>query len=311
MALKTETLGLAVALELPLVVVDVQRGGPSTGLPTKTEQSDLLQAVFGRNGEAPVPVLAARSPSDCFDTAVEAARIATAYRTPVIVLSDGQLAQGAEPWRVPTVAELPELPVRFATEPNSPDGRFLPYARDPETLARPWAVPGTPGLQHRIGGLEKSDGTGEVSYDADNHDRMVRLRAAKVAGIARSLPPVDVDDPGARARLLVVSWGSTYGAVREACREVRHEGVAVAHAHLRHLAPFPPDLADVLRRYERVLVPEMNSGQLALLLRARYLLDARSCGHVRGEPLSVSDVARAVRDALPPVRSLTREAIAS
>ncbi|MHB1802550.1 MAG: 2-oxoacid:acceptor oxidoreductase subunit alpha, partial [Actinomycetes bacterium] len=266
-ALKSETIGLAVALELPLVICDVQRGGPSTGLPTKTEQADLLQAMFGRNGEAPVPIVAPRSPADCFDVALEAVRIATTYRTPVILLSDGYLANGSEPWRIPASADLPDLRVAFATRPNhvGPDGQesFWPYLRDPETLARPWAVPGTPGLEHRIGGLEKADGIGTISYDPANHEHMVRTRAAKVAGIAASIPALEVDDPDGGASLLVLSWGSTYGPVAAATRRVRDAGGRVAHAHLRHLNPFPVNTGEVLAGYRRVLVPEMNTGQLA------------------------------------------------
>jgi 2-oxoglutarate/2-oxoacid ferredoxin oxidoreductase subunit alpha len=294
-ALKGETIGLAVSLELPLVICDIQRGGPSTGLPTKTEQSDLLQALFGRNGEAPVPVVAAKSPSDCFWTALEAVRIALTYRTPVFLLSDGYLANGSEPWQVPSVDDLPDLRVDFAREPNGPDGEFLPYLRDPRTLARPWAVPGTPGLEHRIGGIEKADRTGSISYDPDNHDFMVRTRQAKVDGIARSLPPLEVDDPtgptGERAKVLVVGWGSTYGPIGAACRRVRRAGLSVAQLHLRHLNPLPSDLGEILQRYERVIVPEMNLGQLAMLLRARYLVDVIGYNQVRGLPFRAAELA--------------------
>jgi len=290
-ALKTETIGLAVSLELPLVVCDIQRGGPSTGLPTKTEQSDLLQALFGRNGEAPVPVVAAKSPSDCFFTAIEAVRIALTYRTPVVLLSDGYLANGSEPWQVPSVDDLPDLRVEFAREPNGPDGEFLPYLRDPGTLARPWAVPGTPGLEHRIGGIEKADKTGSISYDPDNHDFMVRTRQAKVDGIARSLPPLEVDDPTGDAKVLVVGWGSTYGPIGAACRRVRRAGLRVAQVHLRHLNPLPRDLGEILHRYERVVLPEMNLGQLAMLLRARYLVDVIGYNQVRGLPFRASELA--------------------
>ena len=304
LALKTEALGLAVSLELPLVVVDVQRGGPSTGLPTKTEQSDLLQAVFGRNGEAPLAVLAARSPSDCFDTAVEAVRIATAYRTPVIMLTDATLANGSQPWRVPRLADLPDLTVTFATEPNGPDGVFLPYRRDPVTLARPWAVPGTPGLEHRVGGLEKLDEVGSVSHDPDNHDLMVRTRAAKIAGIAASVPPLEVDDPGADdgapAQTLVLGWGSSYGPVAAAVRRLRRQGVEVAHAHLRHLHPMPLNTGEVLHAYPRVIVPELNLGQLAHLLRARYLVDVVSLTEVRGLALRADEL-------VPTLRTLIRD----
>jgi 2-oxoglutarate/2-oxoacid ferredoxin oxidoreductase subunit alpha len=289
-ALKSETIGLAVALELPLLVIDVQRGGPSTGLPTKTEQADLLQAMFGRNGEAPVPIIAPRSPGDCFDAALEAARIAVTYRTPVLLLSDGALANGSEPWRVPDVAGLAPIEPRFATAPNAPDGTdgFWPYLRDDDTLARPWAVPGTPGLEHRIGGLEKADGRGSISYDPDNHDRMVRLRAAKVDGIA--VPDVEVDDPTGDASLLVVGWGSTYGPIGAGARRVRALGHRIATAHLRHLNPLPANLGGVLARYETVLVPEMNLGQLSLLLRGRYLVDVRSRTKVSGLPFKAEEL---------------------
>jgi 2-oxoglutarate ferredoxin oxidoreductase subunit alpha len=290
-ALKGETIGLAVSLELPLLVIDIQRGGPSTGLPTKTEQSDLLQAMFGRNGEAPVPIVAAQSPGDCFDAAVEAARIALAYRTPVFLLSDGYLANGSEPWRVPSVEDLPDLSVQFATEPNGDNGEYLPYLRDPETLARPWAVPGTAGLEHRIGGIEKADKTGNISYDPDNHDFMVRTRQAKVDRIARSLPPLEVDDPAGDARVLVLGWGSTYGPIGAACRLVRDTGASIAQVHLRHINPFPADLGEILARYDKVVIPEMNLGQLAMLIRAKYLVDALSFTQVRGMPFKADELA--------------------
>ncbi len=296
LALKSETIGLAVSLELPLVVVDVQRGGPSTGLPTKTEQADLLQAMFGRNGEAPVPVVAPRSPGDCFDAAVEAVRIATAYRTPVLLLTDGYLANGSEPWRIPEIDALPELGVAFASAPNATaeDGTpvFHPFDRDPVTLARPWAVPGVAGLEHRIGGIEKANGTGEISYDPDNHDTMVRLRAAKVAGV--DVAPLEVDDPTGDAQVLVLGWGSTYGPIAAGARIARAGGLTVATANLRHLNPFPANTGSVLRRYSRVLVPEMNLGQLSLLLRARYLVDAVSYNRVRGLPFSSTEIAEAI-----------------
>jgi 2-oxoglutarate ferredoxin oxidoreductase subunit alpha len=283
-ALKGESIGLAVSLEIPLIICDIQRGGPSTGLPTKTEQSDLLQAMYGRNGEAPVPIVAPRSPGDCFDAILEAVRIALTYRTPVFFLSDGYLANGAEPWQVPVVDDLPDLRVEFATEPNGPDGEFLPYLRDPETLARPWAVPGTPGLQHRVGGIEKADRTGNISYDPDNHDFMVRTRQAKVDGVARTIPPLEVDDPSGEARVLALGWGSTYGPIGAAARRVRRAGYPVAQAHLRHLNPFPANLGEVLARYDRVVIPEMNLGQLAQLVRSRFLVDAISFTQVRGMP---------------------------
>jgi len=299
-ALKSETIGLAAALELPLVIVDVQRGGPSTGLPTKTEQSDLLQAMFGRNGESPVPIVAPQSPADCFDIAMEAVRIATTYRTPVFVLSDGYLANGSEPWRVPSARDLPDLKVEFTTEPNATDDGgepvFYPYQRDPETLARPWVAPGTPGLEHRIGGIEKANLTGDISYDPDNHDLMVRLRAAKVAGI--TVPGIEVDDPTGDAEVLVLGWGSTYGPIAAAVREARSLGLSVARAHLRHLNPFPANLGEVLRSYSRVLVPEMNAGQLALLLRAEYLVDVQSVNQVRGLPFTISELVEAITTAV-------------
>ncbi|MBC7308426.1 MAG: 2-oxoacid:acceptor oxidoreductase subunit alpha [Actinomycetales bacterium] len=299
-ALKSETIGLAAALELPLVIVDVQRGGPSTGLPTKTEQSDLLQAMFGRNGESPVPIVAPQSPADCFDIAMEAVRIATTYRTPVFVLSDGYLANGSEPWRVPSARDLPDLKVEFTTEPNATDDGgepvFYPYQRDPETLARPWVAPGTPGLEHRIGGIEKANLTGDISYDPDNHDLMVRLRAAKVAGI--TVPGIEVDDPTGDAEVLVLGWGSTYGPIAAAVREARSLGLSVARAHLRHLNPFPANLGEVLRSYSRVLVPEMNTGQLALLLRAEYLVDVQSVNQVRGLPFTISELVEAITTAV-------------
>ncbi|MGQ0803607.1 MAG: 2-oxoacid:acceptor oxidoreductase subunit alpha [Actinomycetota bacterium] len=286
--LKAETVGLAVSLELPLVLIDVQRGGPSTGLPTKTEQSDLLLAVYGRHGEAPLPVLAAPSPSGCFDTAFEAVRIAVKYRTPVILLSDGYLANSAEPWRLPDPDALADISTPFATEPNH-DGEFWPYLRDPETLARPWAIPGTPGLMHRIGGLEKADGTGNVDYEPANHDFMVRIRAAKIAGIANDIPPVEVDDPDG-ASLLVLGWGSTWGHIKAALRRVREDGKPVAHAHLVHLNPFPANLGEVLGRYEQVLIPEMNLGQLARLVRAEFLVDVVGLTQVKGIPFKASEI---------------------
>jgi 2-oxoglutarate/2-oxoacid ferredoxin oxidoreductase subunit alpha len=291
--LKAETVGLAVTLELPLLVLDIQRAGPSTGMPTKPEQADLLMVLFGRNSESPVPVVAAASPSDCFDAAIEAARIAVTYRTPVYVLSDAYLANGSEPWLIPDVAALPPIPVDFATAPNDGE-RFLPYKRDPTTLARPWAIPGTPGLEHRIGGLEKADGTGNVSYDPENHDLMTRLRARKVAGIAASIPGLEVDDPTGEASTLVLGWGSTYGPIGAAVRRVRQDGHHVARAHLRHLNPFPRNTGDVLRAYERVLVPEMNLGQLLKLLRAEFLVDAVGYNKVRGRPFRSSELADAI-----------------
>jgi len=290
--LKSETVGLAVSLELPLLIIDIQRGGPSTGLPTKTEQSDLLHVMFGRHGEAPVPIVAAMSPSHCFYAAIEAVRIALKYRTPVFLLSDGYLANGSEPWRLPDLESLPDISVPFATEANL-DGDFMPYLRDPETLARPWAIPGTPGLEHRIGGLEKADVTGNISYDPDNHELMTRLRAAKVAGIDRDVPPVEVDtDEG--AEVLVLGWGSTYGAIAAAVRRIRARGLKVAQAHLVHLNPFPRNLGEVVGRYREVLVPEMNLGQLSLLIRGRYLVDAKSVNKVKGLPFKAAEIEEAL-----------------
>ena len=299
MALKAETVGLAVSVELPLIVVDVQRAGPSTGMPTKTEQADLLMAIFGRNGESPVPVIAAASPSDCFFAAIEAARIAVTYRTPVVLLSDGYLANGSEPWLIPDVATLPDLSAEFAFAAADADGEeFQPFRRDPVTLARPWAVPGTPGLEHRIGGIEKAAGTGTISYDPDNHDLMVRTRQAKIDGIASSIPPLEVDDPTGDAKVLVLGWGSTYGSIGAGVRRVRRAGHSVAQAHLRHLNPFPANLGDVLRRYDKVLVPEINLGQLALLLRGRYLVDVISYNRVRGLPFRAAELAEAIEEVI-------------
>ncbi|MGI5195712.1 2-oxoacid:acceptor oxidoreductase subunit alpha [Streptomyces sp. CA-288835] len=298
-ALKSETIGLAVSLELPLLVIDIQRGGPSTGLPTKTEQADLLQAMYGRNGEAPVPVIAPHTPADCFDAALEAARIALTYRTPVMLLSDGYLANGSEPWRIPDIDELPDLRTQFAQGPNHTldDGTevFWPYKRDPHTLARSWAIPGTPGLEHRIGGIEKQDGTGNISYDPANHDFMVRTRQAKVDGI--DVPDIEVDDPHG-ARTLVLGWGSTYGPITAAVRRLRAAGESIAQAHLRHLNPFPKNLGEVLARYERIVVPEMNLGQLATLIRAKYLVDARSYNQVKGTPFKAEQLADTLRETL-------------
>jgi 2-oxoglutarate ferredoxin oxidoreductase subunit alpha len=299
-ALKAETIGLAISLELPLIVIDIQRGGPSTGLPTKTEQADLLLAMYGHHGESPLPVVAAYSPSHCFYAAIEAARIAITYRTPVMLLSDGYLANGAEPWRLPDVESLPKIPVEFATEPNGTDDEgnpvFWPYLRDEETLARPWAIPGTPGLMHRIGGIEKADITGNISYDPVNHERMVHLRAAKVAGI--DVPDVEVmhdaDDP----EILVIGWGSTWGAISGAVDRVRATGRRVAQVHLTHLNPFPSNLGDVLRRAPRVLCPEMNLGQLAKLLRAEYLVDVRTVSKVQGVPFTAGELETAILEAL-------------
>jgi 2-oxoglutarate/2-oxoacid ferredoxin oxidoreductase subunit alpha len=288
-ALKGETISLAVALELPLLIIDVQRAGPSTGMPTKTEQADLNMALFGRHGEAPVAVIAPKSPVDCFYAALDAARIALTYRTPVILLSDGYIANGSEPWLLPDVANLPDLRVANATEPNGEDGTtFLPYLRDPKTLARPWAIPGTPGLEHRIGGLEKADMTGDISYDPANHDFMVRTRAARIEAI--EVPDVEVEDPDGDARVLVLGWGSTYGPIGAAARALRQRGQSIAQAHLRHLSPMPRNLGEVLARYEKVVIPEMNLGQLAHVIRGRYLIDAIGYNQVRGLPFTASEL---------------------
>ena len=317
MCLKAETIGLAVSVELPLIICDIQRAGPSTGMPTKTEQADLLMALYGRNGESPVPVLAPATPADCFETAIEAVRIAVKYRTPVIILSDGYLANGSEPWLIPSVDSLAKLRDEFSfavphevpgERPNEAPGQergdnqaapeFLPFQRDPQTLARPWAIPGTPGLEHRIGGIEKADGSGTISYDPDNHDKMVRLRQAKIDGIAADIPPLEVDDPDGDARVLVLGWGSTYGSIGAAARRVRLAGGSVAQAHLRHLSPFPANLGDVLLGYDKVLVPEINLGQLALLLRGRYLTDVISYNRVRGLPFRAAELAGVIQDVI-------------
>jgi 2-oxoglutarate/2-oxoacid ferredoxin oxidoreductase subunit alpha len=307
MALKAETIGLAVSVELPLIVCDIQRAGPSTGMPTKTEQADLLMAMFGRNGESPVAILAPATPSDCFDIALEAVRIATKYRTPVIILSDGYLANGSEPWLIPDVHKLPRLRDEFSfsspADWQAGDGsegkpEFLPFRRDPQTLARPWAIPGTPGLEHRIGGIEKADVAGTISYDPDNHDRMVRLRQAKIDGIAADIPPLEVDDPDGDAKVLVLGWGSTFGSIGAAVRRVRNAGGQVACAHLRHLSPFPANLGEVLAGYDKVLVPEINLGQLALLLRGRYLADVISYNRVRGLPFRAAELAGVIQDVI-------------
>jgi 2-oxoglutarate ferredoxin oxidoreductase subunit alpha len=304
MVLKQETVGLAVSVELPLIICDIQRAGPSTGMPTKTEQADLLMALYGRNGESPVAVVAPATPADCFDIALEAVRIATKYRTPVIILSDGYLANGSEPWRIPEVAGLPRLRDEFSFASTSEwtgDGGqpgFLPFKRNSQTLARPWAIPGTPALEHRIGGIEKADVTGNISYDPDNHDRMVRLRQAKIDGIASDIPRLEVDDPGGAAKVLVLGWGSTYGSIAAAVRRVRVAGGSVAQAHLRHLNPFPANLGEVLASYEKVLVPEINLGQLALLLRGRYLADVISYNRVRGLPFKAAELANVIQDVI-------------
>jgi 2-oxoglutarate ferredoxin oxidoreductase subunit alpha len=293
MALKTEAMGLAVAVEIPLVICDIQRGGPSTGLPTKTEQADLLQALFGRNSEAPIPVLAASTPADCFWIALEASRIAIKYMVPVIILSDGYLANGAEPWRIPDLSDIPEFPVKFATDPNG----FLPYKRDPQTLARPWAVPGTPGLEHRIGGLEKQDPTGNINYEPLNHENMVRIRAAKVAAVAQEIPnALPEGDP--EGDLLIIAWGSTSGSITAALKAQRAKGRKIAHLHLRYLNPLPSNLGDIINRYKQVLVPELNMGQLIWVLRAKFLVDAVGLNKIQGRPFKQAELEQKIEEML-------------
>jgi 2-oxoglutarate ferredoxin oxidoreductase subunit alpha len=292
-ALKSEAMNLAVMTELPVIICDIQRGGPSTGLPTKTEQSDLLQVMFGRNGDSPIPVIAASSPKDCFETILEAVRIATHYMVPVVFLSDGYIANGSEPWKLPKVEDLPDLRVEFRTDPQG----FLPYERNPETLARPWAIPGTPGLEHRIGGLEKEDVTGNVSYDPENHEKMVHLRAEKVERIAQSIPPLEVHGEPS-GDLLVLGWGSTAGAINGAVNTAQKLGLKVSRAHLRYLNPFPSNLGEVLASFEHVLLPEMNLGQLALLLRARYLKDIQSLTKVQGQPFTRQEILEKIQQIL-------------
>jgi 2-oxoglutarate ferredoxin oxidoreductase subunit alpha len=293
MALKTEAMGLAVAVEIPLVICDIQRGGPSTGLPTKTEQADLLQALFGRNSEAPIPVLAASTPADCFWVALEASRIAIKYMVPVIILSDGYLANGAEPWRIPDLSDIPEFPVKFASDPNG----FLPYKRDPQTLARPWAVPGTPGLEHRIGGLEKQDPTGNINYEPLNHENMVRIRAAKVAAVAQEIPNA-LPEGDAEGDLLIIAWGSTSGSITAALKAQRAKGRKIGHLHLRYLNPLPSNLGDIIRRYKRVLVPELNMGQLLWVLRAKFLVDAVGLNKIQGRPFKQAELEQKIEEML-------------
>jgi len=290
--LKGEAMGLGMITELPVVIIDVQRGGPSTGLPTKTEQSDLLLAFFGRNGESPLPIIAAQTPGDCFWAIQDAMRVAVEHMTPVVLLSDGYLANGAEPWLVPSVDDIQPIIANFVTEPNSDEG-FMPYLRD-DKLARPWARPGTPGLEHRVGGLEKRDGTGNVEYSAENHQHMTDIRADKVARVADSIPLQEVDGPDS-GDLLVVSWGGPYGSVRTATRACREEGLSVAHAHLRWLNPFPKNLGDILQRYKKVLIPELNMGQLSMIIRSKFLVDAVSFNKVQGKPFKVSELTEQIR----------------
>ena len=293
MALKTEAMGLAIAVELPLVICDIQRGGPSTGLPTKTEQADLLQALFGRNSEAPIPVLAASTPADCFWVALEASRIALKYMVPVILLSDGYLANGAEPWRIPKAEDIPAIPVSFATDPAT----YLPYKRDPQTLARPWALPGTPGLEHRVGGLEKQDVTGNINYEPLNHENMVRIRAAKVAAIVQEIPD-SVPDGDLAGDLLIIAWGSTAGSITEAVKTERAKGHKIGHVHLRYLNPLPANLGEVIKRFKKVLVPELNMGQLLWVLRAKFLVDAVGLNKIQGRPFSQIELEQKIEEML-------------
>lgn len=288
-ALKGEAIGLALMLELPLVIINIQRGGPSTGLPTKTEQADLLQAVYGRNGEAPVPVIAAYSPSDCFDTAFEACRLAIDFMTPVLFLSDGYIANGAEPWKFPTSAELPDLTVHFAKNELKDGEKYLPYLRN-EKLAREWAIPGTKGLEHRVGGIEKEDKTGNISYDPENHELMVKTRQAKVDGIANYIPLQSIDNGNAKGKLLVLGWGSTYGSIKTAVKEAIAEGYDVAHAHVKYIHPFPKNLADVLKSYDNILIPEINNGQLIKIIRDKFLIDAKALNKIQGVPFTSAEI---------------------
>jgi 2-oxoglutarate ferredoxin oxidoreductase subunit alpha len=291
-ALKAEAMGLAVMLEIPLLIINIQRGGPSTGLPTKTEQSDLMQAYYGRNGECPMPVISASTPSDCFDAAYEAVRIAVTHMTPVMFLSDGYIANGAEPWKFPKSADLPEIKVSFAEA--SADGKFLPYGRD-EKLVRPWAKPGTPGLEHRVGGLEKQDGTGNISYDSDNHEHMVKTRQAKVDLIANYIPEQTLDSGPAKGKVLVLGWGSTYGSIKSACVELQEAGHAVSHAHLRYVRPFPKNLGDILKNFDTVLIPEINNGQLIKIIRDVYFVDAKGYNKIKGVPITKGELIEEVK----------------
>ncbi len=294
LALKSETISLAFIMELPLIVIDVQRAGPSTGMPTRVEQSDLLFAMYGRHGEAPLPVLAAGSPSDAFSTAIEAARIATKYMTPVIVLSDGYIANSSEPWKIPDVESLPTFPVTYATEPNDGDA-FLPYIRDPETLARPWAIPGTPGLEHRLGGLEKMDLTGMVAYDGPNHEIMTDLRAAKIDAIRKDIPPITVHGDK-DSKILVLGWGSTFSAIRAGVLNARRNGRSVAHVQIRHLNPLPPDLDEILEGREVILIPELNNGQFSMMIRAKYLIETVSLTKMQGDPFKSGEIEEALNE---------------
>ena len=294
MNLKAEAIGLAVKTELPLVITDIQRAGPSTGMPTKPEQADLLMAMYGRHGESPIPVISAITPADCFNAAYEAVRIAIKYMTPVILLTDGQLANGSEPWLLPDTDKLPPIQVEFATDPEG----FMPYSRDEDTLARPWAIPGTPGLEHRIGGLSTEDRTGNVSYSPANNEQMVRLRARKIAGIAREIPPTEIFGDADGGDIAVLGWGSTYGSIREAVKQMRDNGKSVSHIHLRYLNPLPTDLGDQLRKFKKVMIAEMNMGQLLKMVRADYLIDAIGCNKVQGRPFKVSELTNRITRAL-------------
>jgi 2-oxoglutarate ferredoxin oxidoreductase subunit alpha len=293
-ALKTEAMGLAVMLEIPLVICNIQRGGPSTGLPTKTEQSDLLQAYYGRNGECPMPVIASSTPSDCFDVAYEACRIAVQHMTPVMLLSDGYIANGAEPWRFPQSADLKPIEVRFKTKLDEGEEKFLPYLRD-EKLTRPWVIPGTPGLEHRIGGLEKQDKTGNISYDAENHQHMVKTRQEKVDRMAQYIPLQTIDSGPEKGKVLVIGWGSTYGSIKSACNELQRQGHAVSHAHIRYLRPFPRNLGEIIARFEKVLVPEINNGQLIKILRDQYMVDAKAFNKIKGTPITKGELMEAIQ----------------
>lgn len=296
-ALKAEAMGLAVMLEIPLVIVNIQRGGPSTGLPTKTEQSDLMQAYYGRNGECPMPVIASSTPSDCFSAVYEAARIAVQHMTPVMFLSDGYIANGAEPWKFPKSDDLPEIKVSFATAENIVDGKFMPYQRD-EKLARPWAIPGTAGLEHRVGGLEKQDGTGNISYDSENHEHMVKTRQAKVDKIADYIPEQALDSGPAKGKVLVLGWGSTYGSIKSACQELQSQGHAVSHAHLRYIRPFPKNLGEILKNFDTVLIPEINNGQLIKIIRDVYFVDAKGYNKIMGVPITKGELVDAIKKML-------------
>jgi len=294
MALKAEAMGLAVMLEIPLLIIDVQRGGPSTGLPTKTEQSDLLQAYYGRNGECPMPVLSASTPADCFEAVYEAVRISVQHMTPVIFLSDGYIANGAEPWKFPQSADLPPIHVKFKTDLGHGEEKFQPYLRD-EKLVRPWAVPGTPGLEHRIGGIEKQNITGNVSYDPENHQLMVKIREEKINKIADHIPEQKLDSGEEKGKVLVLGWGSTYGAIKSAVNELQEDGLSVSHAHLRYLRPFPRNLGQILSQFETILVPELNNGQLIKILRDVYLVDAKSFNKIMGLPMTKTELVEEIR----------------